>query len=57
MLAFTDAGRVFVDGDSEGDWHTSAGVGLWFETLGTALSATWARGEDHVVYLKLGLPY
>jgi hypothetical protein len=57
VLAFTDAGRVFVDGRSPGEWHTGAGFGLWFESLGTAVSATYAHGEEHRVYLKLGLPF
>jgi hypothetical protein len=57
MLAFTDVGRVFVDGRSEGNWQTGYGVGVWFESLGSTVSATYAQGEDHRLYLKLGLPY
>ena len=57
IIAFTDVGRVFVDGESEGGWHRGAGAGVWFESLGYAASATYARGEEHRVYLKIGLPY
>lgn len=57
VLAFADAGRVFVDGESEGGWHRGYGTGLWFESLGYAVSVTYARGEEHRVYLKLGLPF
>ena len=57
LLAFTEAGRVYVDGESDGIWHTSYGAGLWLGSLGRALSLTYAAGESHVVYLKLGLAY
>ena len=30
VLAFTDAGRVYVNGSSPGGWHVAAGGGLWF---------------------------
>jgi len=28
-IAFSDAGRVYFDGDSPGGWHTAAGAGFW----------------------------
>ncbi len=31
---FVDTGRVFVDGDSPGNWHTGGGFGVWFQLLG-----------------------
>jgi len=31
---FVDTGRVYVDGDSPGGWHTGAGFGVWFALLG-----------------------
>ena len=40
VFALADAGRVWMDGDSPGDWHTDVGGGLWFETLGL-------RGQPH----------
>lgn len=30
MFIFADAGRVWVDGVSPGDWHTDTGAGIWF---------------------------
>ena len=57
ILAFGDAGRVFVDGGSEGGWHAGYGAGIWLSSLGRAVSLTYARGERDVVYLKLGLPF
>jgi outer membrane protein assembly factor BamA len=29
LFTFTDAGRVWIDGESPGDWHTDTGVGIW----------------------------
>lgn len=57
VLAFADAGRVYVDGGSEGDWHRGYGAGLWFGSLGRAVSVTYARGEGDRIYLKLGMPF
>jgi len=31
---FVDTGRVFVDGDSPGGFHTGAGFGVWFSLMG-----------------------
>jgi hypothetical protein len=56
-FALADAGRVWVDGDSPGDWHANYGGGLWFETLGYVGTVTVAQGDDTRWYLGLGLPY
>lgn len=29
LFTFADAGRVWVDGESPGDWHTDVGAGIW----------------------------
>lgn len=29
LMGFVDAGRVYVDGQSPGGWHTAAGAGFW----------------------------
>lgn len=57
VLGLADAGRVYVDGESPGGWHTGYGAGLWFATLGQAVNVVWARGEEDRVYVGLGLPY
>jgi hypothetical protein len=57
LIALADAGRVWVDEQSAGGWHTSLGGGLWFAALGKALSVTYARGEEGRFYLKTGLPF
>ena len=58
VFALADAGRVWVDGDSPGGWHTDVGGGLWFETLGYVGTFTIARGEDLTRwYAGVGLPF
>jgi hypothetical protein len=57
ILAFSDVGRVFVEGDSPGGWHTGVGGGLWFTTLGQTVTAVAAHGEGMRYYLKLGFPF
>jgi hemolysin activation/secretion protein len=57
MFGLADLGRVWVDGESADGWHAGVGGGLWFETLGRAVSIAFASGESDRVYVKLGLPY
>ena len=57
VFALADAGRVWVDGDSPGEWHTNVGGGAWFETLGYVLTVTYARGDLSRLYAGIGLPY
>lgn len=62
VLALADAGRVWFDGSSAGDWHTSAGGGVWFEfeIRGSLFgaSAYYAVGDENGrFYLSLGAPF
>lgn len=57
LLGFTDAGRVWLDGESEGGWHTSYGGGLFFGSLGQTFTVTYAKGEEGRVYLSYGFPF
>ncbi|HEX2211484.1 MAG TPA: BamA/TamA family outer membrane protein, partial [Longimicrobium sp.] len=57
VFALADAGRVWMDGDSPGDWHTDFGGGVWFETLGYAGTLTVAKGDVLRWYLGLGMPF
>jgi hypothetical protein len=56
VFGLADAGRVYVDGDSPGSWHTSIGGGAWFYTLGRTVSLSYARGDIGRLYLRLGMP-
>lgn len=57
VLGLVDAGRVWFDGESTGDWHTSAGGGVFFRYGAQSVTVLYARGERDVVYLRLGLPF
>jgi hypothetical protein len=56
-LAFADAGRVFVDGDSPGGWHTAKGGGLWYLMPAATVTAVYAWGEQRSAHVYLGLPF
>ncbi|HWK89879.1 MAG TPA: BamA/TamA family outer membrane protein [Longimicrobium sp.] len=59
-LLLADAGRVFVDGESRGGWHTGYGGGVYFSALDHAYTATLlaARGDaGWRAYLRMGLPF
>jgi hypothetical protein len=59
VLGFVDAGRVYVNGDSPGGWHTVAGGGLWLGILdpGTGLSITLTNSDEKRVLLGTGLRF
>jgi hypothetical protein len=61
VLGLADAGRVYLDGESQGDWHTAYGGGLWFRfqirSSVVAASAAYAQGDKGTLYLKLGMPF
>lgn len=57
LIGFTDAGRVWLNDQSEGDWHTSTGGGVWYGSLGQSASLTYAKGEEGRIYLSFGLPF
>jgi outer membrane protein assembly factor BamA len=58
VFALADAGRVWLDGESPGGWHTDLGGGVWFETLGYVGTFTIARGADLTRwYAGIGLPF
>jgi hypothetical protein len=60
VLAFADAGRVFLDGDDSDDVHWSVGGGVWFAPLvrTNAISITVAASpEETLVYLRQGFHF
>jgi len=56
-FGLADAGRVYVDGDSPGGWHTGFGGGLSFQTLGRVATVAYATGEIGTLYVTLGMPF
>ncbi|HEY0673798.1 MAG TPA: BamA/TamA family outer membrane protein [Longimicrobiales bacterium] len=58
IVGLADAGRVAYLNESGGGWHTSYGGGLWFQTLGHMLTATYAQGSDEgQFYIQFGAPF
>ncbi|HEX6042226.1 BamA/TamA family outer membrane protein, partial [Longimicrobium sp.] len=57
VLALADAGRVWYDGESAGDWHTGVGGGGFVRAGSYTASLLYAYGERGIVYLRLGLPF
>ena len=57
VFGLADAGRVWLDGASPGGWHSAAGGGVWFATMNTAVSLSYARGNQHRFYAAFGLPF
>ena len=60
ILGLADAGRVWVDGDSPGGWHTGYGGGIWLALRGTRsiVSAAYAESdEDQGLYINVGFSF
>ena len=59
VFGFADAGRVYLDGDSPGGWHTSVGGGIWLTpiTQPYMLRAGFAASDEATkIYIETGLP-
>ena len=56
IMAFYDAGRVWRDNDTDKNFHSGYGAGLWFSPLRRLLiSFTWAVSkEDNIPLVGLG---
>jgi hypothetical protein len=57
VFGLADAGRVYLDGDSPGGWHTATGGGLTLQTLGRSFTGAYAKGERGMFYVTLGMPF
>lgn len=60
IYGFADAGRVYVDGESPGGWHTGAGVGFWVAIMNPATSVAFELGDRRgrtLVRVKTGLAF
>jgi hypothetical protein len=58
-LGFMDAGRVWMDSESPGGWHTVAGGGLWFGIIdpGTGFSLMLTNSSVKRVLIGTGLRF
>ncbi len=59
ILGFADAGRVYLDGESPGGWHTVVGGGLWFGVIdpATGFSVMFTNSRDKRVVFGTGLRF
>ena len=57
VIGLADAGRVWVDGVSDDDWHSAVGGGLFFAAAGQAAFLTVAKGERTSLNFGLGMPF
>ena len=60
VFGLADAGRVWVEDDSSGDWHTSYGGGVFFQmlTLNTVFHAAVAHGDEGTrLYVGYGFAF
>jgi hypothetical protein len=55
LLGFADVGRVYVDGNSPGDWHAGYGGGIWFSVIGpqNTISLSLAKGDETTFFYFL----
>ena len=56
VFGFADAGRVYVDGESPGGWHSGVGGGVWLGVLrsSTSISMTFTNSRDRKVLVGTG---
>jgi len=58
-IGFVDAGRVYLNGDSPGGWHTAAGGGFWVGYLnpGTSFNVLFTNNSDRRVTTNIGFAF
>ena len=59
VLGFTEAGRVYMDGESPGGWHTGYGGGIWLGVLKPRanLTLTFTNNPDRRTILSTGFAF
>jgi hypothetical protein len=57
VIGLADAGRVWFDGESDGEWHHAAGGGLFFHAAGQTVFFTVAHGERTSTNFGFGVPF
>jgi hypothetical protein len=59
MIGFADAGRVYVDGQSPGGWHSAAGAGFWVGYLnpGINYNVLFTNRSQRRVVTNLGFAF
>ena len=59
LLGFGEAGRVYVDGESTGGWHSAIGAGFWVGVIdpGKSVNVLFTNNADRRVMVSLGFAY
>ncbi len=59
LIGFIDAGRVYVEGDSPGGWHTATGAGFWVGVLnpGTSVNVLFTNRRERRVLTSIGFAF
>lgn len=59
IVGVADAGRVYVDGQSPGGWHSTTGEGIWVGRVYGSQTLTLLRTTEpgHQIQLRLGLSF
>jgi hypothetical protein len=57
VIGLADAGRVWFDGESDGDWHSAVGGGVFFHAAGQSVFFTIAQGERTTTNFGFGMPF
>lgn len=58
-IGFADAGRVYLNGDSPGGWHSAVGGGLWVGVLnpGTSVNILFTNSHTRRVVTNIGFAF
>ncbi|MEO8577333.1 MAG: hypothetical protein ABI556_11555 [Gemmatimonadales bacterium] len=59
LIGFTEAGRVYVDGESPGGWHTATGGGFWIGLIdpGKSINVLFTNKKTRRTMVSLGFAY
>ena len=57
VMGLMDAGRVWYDGESDGELHTAVGGGAFYHFAGQTVTVTAAQGERLSVNFGFGMPF
>ena len=57
VMGLMDAGRVWYDGESDGELHTGVGGGVFYHFAGQTVTVTAATGERTSVNFGFGMPF
>jgi hypothetical protein len=59
LIGFTDVGRVYMDGESPGGWHSGVGGGFWLGTLkpSTNINITFTNSPERRTRITTGFVF